>query len=160
MRYLLTITIISVMGWCSTCRIVVSDIQGKDTTAVVSYGNGKVLTGINNDQLRDLLNTQDSLHEKLDTARATIDLMNTRIAKADSAYTIMTSVDSLMQDQVDTLNKVIALSEEIKDNLYEVRRLNDQKLKRCEESKMTFMEKIYSSVTLVFIGVLIGGLTF
>lgn len=138
-----------------TVSVAKGDTTVIDTTVVVQNGKS-VLACVNPDQLRDMLDRDDSLTVDLDTALRLIDLYEVRMTKTDSIDNLMLSMDSLTLRQIDTLKNVISLSDSTEAAYIKIREIDKKKVERCEKSKMTLGQKALTAVGLMLIGFLAG----
>jgi len=146
------------------CSVVATDtsttVEGKiDTTAIVQSGK-TIYTCMNQGQLEDLMRVSEERRVRILRRDTTIALQNNIILQSDSAYKAMVLVDSKMQQQVDTLRKVLFLTDTIQGDMKQIRALTEGQLARCEESKLTFMEKVTYAVGIFLLGGLVGAAAF
>lgn len=140
--------------FAGTCDLVESD----SVSAIVKV-DGNTRTCVTPDELEDLINNKEQNLKcipKLVQTEKVLKLHKDRSIKVDSAYALMSRSDSVMVDQVGVLKEVIAVTDTININLTEIKKLNEEKLKRCEDSKLTFMEKITIGVGIFLAGFLAG----
>lgn len=165
MRYLMLVLITSVCAGASDkCAVVDKSISqavgGKsDTTAIVQSGTS-ILTCMDQGQLRILMQVSEERRVMILRRDTTIALQSAIILELDSAYKAMVGVDHKMQQQVDTLRKVISIADTIQGDMKQIRALTEGQLARCEESKLTLMEKITFSLGIFLVGGLAGVLAF
>lgn len=169
MKNLIFIWVFLVAGaWSQDCKVVetmeasyeIKGVEaGKDTSATILL-KGKPMVCMDNGQLRRFLDGKDECEADLDTAKSIIGLLDLRKEKSDSAFNLIAKSDSIMLSQTDTLRKVIAYSDSIRKDLNLIRSINENQLERCEDSKMTFMEKVTLSIAIFFLGGLTGAVAF